>query len=577
MDYKKALCIIVIFILILSFGILSGENDKDVYFEDVPKGHWAEEHIYKLRSLGITDGISESSFGMGLTINRSEFAAFLVKLMGWDLEYPNKGSFADNLDKSKWYFPYIETALVNGSIDNNIVSFRPDEPITREEMAVMIVQTLDYDSLSDRVSGYYKPFKDIDKNIGYIAIAKDFDIITGVGDGLFRPENNAKREEAAAMIVRMYDRLNTNINHINGFYAIKSANQIEMIKSLNTVGFGWSRLEYGQNEVILNTANTNNNEFSIPAGFSNPLDMAKSNDTDAMLMVFAKDEKAADNGMPLVEYIITEPQVGKAVISDIMEQLSFTAPENISVEFDGVVIDFENLRGDKSKENLSKFLMELKKELNKKKKKLYVAVHPAALPGQPYYDGYDFKAIGEIADKVILMAHDYYAKQLTEAEMKMGYTITPLTPIDDIYWALKQITDKDKGVQHLEKILVQLSFDSVQWKLKDGKVINKYPYSPDYEAIRRRLLSEDTEIKYLEAYENPYVTFYNKEDETDNIVWYEDSRSINAKLKMIKMFGIEGISLWRLGNIPDYEDVSGKEIYLDIWQQIINKPPKAIS
>ncbi|MCK9217834.1 MAG: S-layer homology domain-containing protein [Firmicutes bacterium] len=577
MGYKKALCIIAAVILILSFGILSGENNKDTPFEDVPKGHWAEEHIYKLRSLGITDGISESSFGMGLTINRSEFAAFLVKLMDWGLEYPDKGNFADNLDKSKWYFPYIETALVNGSIDNNIEFFRPGEPITREEMAVMIVRTLGYDSLSKRLSGYYKPFKDIDRNIGHIAIAKDFDIITGIGGGLFKPDNNAKREEAAAMIVRMYDRLNTNINHINGFYAIKSANQIDMIKSLNTVGFGWARLEYDQNKVILNTTNKNNNEFSIPVGFNNPLNMAKSNDTGAMLMVFAKDEKAADNGIPLVEYIIMEPQVRKTVISDIMEQLSFTEPGNISVEFDGVVIDFENLRGDKSKDNLSKFLRELKKELDKKKKKLYVAVHPTALPGQPYYDGYDFKAIGEIADKVILMAHDYYAKQLTEAEMEMGYTITPLTPIDDIYWALKQITDKDKGVQHLEKILVQLSFDSVQWKLKGGKVINKYPYSPDYEAIRRRLLEEDTEIKYLEVYENPYATFYNKEDETGNIVWYEDSRSINAKLKMIKMFGIEGISLWRLGNIPDYEDMSGKNIYLDIWQQIINKPPKAIS
>jgi len=31
------------------------------------------------------------------------------------------------------------------------------------------------------------------------------------------------------------------------------------------------------------------------------------------------------------------------------------------------------------------------------------------------------------------------------------------------------------------------------------------------------------------------------------------------------MFGIRGISLWRLGNIPDFDDDG---MYLDVWQQL---------
>ena len=37
------------------------------------------------------------------------------------------------------------------------------------------------------------------------------------------------------------------------------------------------------------------------------------------------------------------------------------------------------------------FLRELKAELSKTNKKLYVAVHPVRKPNQAYYDGYDYK------------------------------------------------------------------------------------------------------------------------------------------------------------------------------------------
>lgn len=571
-NLKSIICMTIIFVLIFSYGNVFADKNEEFLFSDVPIGHWAEEFIYKLRLLNITDGIGNNMFGLGLTVKRSEFAAFLVKLMKWDLIYPDKGSFADNIDKDKWYYPYIETALEHGAILNDLEFFRGNNPITREEMAIMIVRALGYDSLSNRLANYYNPFTDVSENMGYIAIAKDFGIINGIGNNMFKPYNYAKREEAAAMMMRMQEKLNTPIESLHGFYAIRSANQADMIKSLNSVGFGWSRLEYDleQNQVVLNTTRKNNNEFAIPAGFSNPINIAKENNISTMLMVFAKDEKVNNTENVLVEYIITEPQVRKEVIKSIVEQINLTVSEGISIEFDGVVIDFENLRGEKSKRYFNEFLIELRKELDKNNKQLYVALHPARQPGQAYFDGYDFRTIGNIADKVILMAHDYYAKQLTDNEMQSGYTMTPITPIDEIYWALKHITDKDTGVQYPEKILVQLSFDSVQWKVKDGKVINKYPYTPDYEAIRQRILMEDVSINYSTIYENPYATFYNGEDQTDNIIWYEDSRSINAKLNLIKMFGLKGVSIWRLGNIPDFKDTGSKKIYLDVWDQLFD-------
>ena len=52
-------------------------------------------------------------------------------------------------------------------------------------------------------------------------------------------------------------------------------------------------------------------------------------------------------------------------------------------------------------------------------------------------------------------------KKLNNTEMESGYTITPLSPINEIYYALKSITDIYTGVQDLNKIWLQISYDSV--------------------------------------------------------------------------------------------------------------------
>jgi len=444
-------------------------------------------------------------------------------------------------------------------------------------MAIMIVRALGYDSLANRLTYLGNPFDDVSQNSGYINIARDFAIINGVGNNLFKPYNTAKREEAAVMMMRMYERLKSPIKELHGFYAIRSANQMDLIPDLNSVGFGWSRLEYDtqSKKIILNTTRQNNNEFAIPSGFTQPLNIANANNVSTQLMVFASNNTifTTETGLNarLVEYIISNVEVRNQVIKSIVEQINATTVGDITVSFDGVVIDFEDMKGEFLRQSYNLFLSELKHELEKTNKLLFVSVHPARRTGQSYYDGYDFKKIGEIADKVILMTHDYYAKKLTDAEMQNGYTTTPLSPIDEIYYALRAITDTDSGIQDLSKILVQVSFDSVQWKLRNGIIINRYPYNPSYEAIHQRLLMDEATIHYSNRNQNPYAIFYDSRDNTDNILWYEDSRSIQAKMDLIKMFGIQGISLWRLGNIPDYEEQSSKNIYLDVWQQILRE------
>lgn len=528
-------CLVTVFVL-LSTQAVTAENIK---FADVPEDHWAYKAIHDLRLLNITDGVGGNNYGMGLEITRSEFVTFLVRLMKWDLIKPERGSFVDNKDNTKWYFPYIETALARGVISEKDDTFRPEEPITREEMAIMLVKTLGYDSLASQLDKYGSGFEDVSNNTGYITIAKDFGIINGVGNNKFKPADKAKREEAAAMMMRMYDKMSMSIRGLHAFYAIESSPQMDKISDLDSVSFGWSRLEYDPEtrQVVLNTTRKNDNDFYIPPGFTTPVSVAQEHNVSTQLMVFADNNTwiypDAGNGITLVEYILTKPEVRRQVISSIVQQVNNTTSDGQTISFDGVVIDFESLRGEMLRQNFVLFLKELNQELKQSTKKLYVTVQPNL-----NYDGYDYKAIGSIADRVILMAHDYAAKELTEYEMDTGYTETPLTPIKEVYSSLKAITDKENGIDDPNKILLQISFDSVQWKLRDGKVIKAKADQPNYEKIWKRLNQNNVEMIYSDFYRNPYAKFYDQEDDTGNVLWYEDSNSVMDKIKLARMFGI---------------------------------------
>ncbi len=546
-------------------------------FSDVPEIHWAYEPVHYFRYLNITQGIGENKFGLGQSVKKSEFITMLVRVMGWELTATESSSFSD-VGKDKWYHTYVETAVAHGAILRE-ESFSPDKQITRLEIAEAIVRGMGYEELVKQLKYLPSQFTDVLEGAEYTNLVKDFGISNGNGGGSFLPESTAKKEEAVAMLIRMYQRLNSDIKELHAFYAIKSYDQADLIQDLDSVSFGWSRLEYDESNNKFNVAvsKSGNSDFFIPEGYSEPVNIAKQGGKPMQINLFASNEIKVQNTangerQGMVELLLADANAQSEVIGQVVQMLNSTQLEKDSISFDGIVVDFENLRGETQSKLYNEFLSKLKAELVKYNKKLYVAVHPKRGNGQAYYDGYDYKSIGEIADKIILMAHDYNAISLTESEMAAGYNDTPLTPISEIYYALKAIADKDTGVADLNKVWLQISFDTVQWKKTEGKVVNQSAFRPSYSQLRDRILNNDPSanlsMKYSEKLQNPWVTYYNSGDGTDNIIWYEDSRSALAKLTLAKMFGIKGVSLWRLGNIPDFEESEGSGMNLNVWQTI---------
>ena len=583
--YIKAVCIIILITYMFSFqSSIYAETtvQPNTPFSDVPESSYAYSAVNELRQLGITNGIGNNQFGYGQAITRGEFVTFLVRMMGWEQSTPVSGSFTDNQDLGKFYYSSVETALVNGIISIADRNFRPKEAITREEAAIMLVNCMGYGPLAEQLSYFDKPFPDVADHIGYITIARDFGIFNGTPTG-FNPNGNALREQVAAILIRMLKALERPMKDLNAFYAINSSPQRDKIPDFSSICFGWSKLAYDESSgnIVVNTSRyaLGYNEYYLPTGFSQRLATLKQEGIPALLMLqssqdsLLKDPVSGLNvGIP--EYVLTRPEVYRKLINDIILNVNSITLGSETGSFDGVAIDMEGLKGEELKQRFNNFLKELKTALEKDDKKLYVAVHPLihSKRSAASIDGYDYRMIGTLADKVILMAHDYDAKRLTEADMSRGFCITPLTPIEDVYYALEAITDTNNGVQDKTKIMLQISFDWTVWHEKEGKILNSSPDSFNMENFIK-LLDSGTPIiyKYSKDYENPYIKYTDPETGVESTVWYENTTSVMRKIKLARLFGIQGISLWRLGQIPDYQPTDGRKLEMDIWQNILSE------
>ncbi len=537
-------------------------------FKDVPQDHWAYGDIKTADELGIMSGTGNGNFGIGNNVKRSEFVSMIVRMFQWDKENTDVPSFQDNTDTSKWYYEDIETAVKHGAVKTDSKNFRPEDPITREEIAVMLVRALGYDTLAQSVSTVYNPFVDVTGNKGYITIAYDFGIISGKSSTVFDPKGTALREEAASMMIRAYNKYHQKLQTIHGFYAFSSYAQKEIAAQMDEVSVGWSALSLDVNgDILLNTKGADNNEWKIPDGYEEAVKYLKDNQTSVNLNIFlsaAKNVTLADGTTenPANE-ILLNPQNRKVAVSLIINELTREYPELGYNPYDGVTIDFENLRGSQMRSSFSQFLIELSSQLTSIDKKLYVAVQPPLKNSASYYDGYDFYTIGEVSDRIILMAHDYQANSISQEVMDSGFTSTPVTPFDEVFFALHELASGTNAVKDKEKIMLAFSMNSVGWAKKDGFVTNAVALKPSYEEINSRL-GQGAVYTYSDKYRNPYIT-YADESGQEVTVWYEDAQSIEDKIELAKMFGINEVSVWRIGTIPNYN-----ANHLNIWDTIQN-------
>lgn len=181
---------------------------NDISFSDIV-GHWGAPEIEKLANKLVVQGVGSNRFSPDRAVNRAEFTAMLVRSLALPIVSTDSG-FSD-VDENAWYAGVIATAaeygLVNGYTDG---TFRPQKTITREEIAAMVVRAAAFagenisvtSSEQQRLLAGYQDAGKIKWGHQEIAAAIKAGIVQGTSATTLRPDTNATRAQAAAMILR---------------------------------------------------------------------------------------------------------------------------------------------------------------------------------------------------------------------------------------------------------------------------------------------------------------------------------------------------------------------------------------
>ncbi|MDO4562973.1 MAG: S-layer homology domain-containing protein [Clostridia bacterium] len=177
-------------------------------FSDIT-GHWAQRTIEIMSASGITNGRSERVFAPDDPITRAEFTAMLLRAFAL-IPTQYKDSF-DDVSTSDWFAGTVETAVARG-IANGVAerTFAPNEYITREQMALMIVRTYhlaEGEQPPKLELTFYDAYAISPWAYDSVLEAYTLGIVTGSEINIFLPQRSATRAEAAAMIYRLVLRL----------------------------------------------------------------------------------------------------------------------------------------------------------------------------------------------------------------------------------------------------------------------------------------------------------------------------------------------------------------------------------
>ncbi len=170
-------------------------------FSDIA-GHWAEGNIGLLVASGAISGYPDGTFKPDNDITRAEFATVLVKALG--LGQKTGKVFSDTA--GHWAKDDIATAAAHGIVSGYSAasaSFGPNDKITREQMAVMIVKAANPANSEQMLIPIFSDSAGISEWAGEaVAAAAKAGLLNGYPDGTFRPQGLATRAEAATVIIK---------------------------------------------------------------------------------------------------------------------------------------------------------------------------------------------------------------------------------------------------------------------------------------------------------------------------------------------------------------------------------------
>ena len=170
-------------------------------FTDVEENVWYHDGIDFMVRNGYMNGVAADTFDVEGSLTRAQLVTILYRIAG-EPETSAAIPFADVAD-GQWYTKAIVWAAENGIVKGvNETTFAPNDPITREQIAVILYRYAHEENTEDGKLASFPDAKDIS---GYALEAMNWAVARGLingSDGKLLPQDTATRAQIAVILAR---------------------------------------------------------------------------------------------------------------------------------------------------------------------------------------------------------------------------------------------------------------------------------------------------------------------------------------------------------------------------------------
>lgn len=244
----------------------------------------------------------------------------------------------------------------------------------------------------------------------------------------------------------------------------------------------------------------------------------------APLMVISNIQEGGFNS-ELARTILTNEQVQDTLITNVMNNMR-------AKNYSGLDVDFEYIYP-ANREDYNNFLRKVRSRIKPLGYSLTTAIAPKTSAEQKglLYEAHDYPVHGALTDHVILMTYEW------------GHTYGPPLPVAPINQVRRVLSYAVSAIPR-RKIFMGIPNYGYDWVI---------PYVPGSKAatlsntgavdLARR---EGAIIQYDQKAQAPFFNYYDANGK-EHIVWFDDARSIEAKMMLINQYSLGGASYWTIG------------------------------
>ncbi|GHU50104.1 hypothetical protein FACS1894127_4810 [Clostridia bacterium] len=195
---KKLLAIVLVAALLLNLpqNVLAAEGE----LTDIPTG-WSKDAVTAAIENGLLRGDDRNRVDPQGLLTRVQLAAILVRAFGFEGKSANLSVYSD-VNVGAWYVSELSAAVAAGLFRGDGSTMRPNAPITRQEVAVVLARAFYLKGDGSKLSGI--DAADVSSwATNAVAALKDAGYMQGYEDTSLKPQNNITREEFAQLMYRI--------------------------------------------------------------------------------------------------------------------------------------------------------------------------------------------------------------------------------------------------------------------------------------------------------------------------------------------------------------------------------------